>query len=99
MLGLLYSAEGNISPAGQPYEGLTGRESNPAADGTPVPVFTIEPTDPEAYYMPGADPGEGYTATNSQLFGTTTAPTPAAAGNQGFVTDFAYTLGWETKEK
>jgi phospholipase C len=99
MLGLLYSAEGNISPAGQPYEGLTGKESNPAADGTPVPVFTIESTDPEAYYMPGADPGEGYTATNSQLFGTTTAPTPAAAGNQGFVTDFAYTLGWESKEK
>src|SRR6202041_3263722 len=59
----------------------------------------IESTDPEAYYMPGADPGEGYPATNSQLFGTTTAPTPAAAGNQGFLTDFAYTLGWESKEK
>jgi phospholipase C len=99
MLGLLYSAEGNISPAGQPYEGLTGKESNPATDGTPVPVFTIEPTDPNAYYMPGADPGEGYTATNSQLFGTTTAPTPAAATNRGFVTDFGYTLGWESKEK
>jgi hypothetical protein len=25
-------------------------------------VFTIEPTDPKAYYMPGADPGESYTA-------------------------------------
>ncbi len=99
MLGLLYTADGNISPAGHPYEGLTGKESNPAADGTSVPVFSIESTDPNAYYMPGADPGEGYTATNSQLFGTNTAPTPAAAANRGFVTNFAYTLGWEAREK
>jgi phospholipase C len=25
MLGLLYSASGNVSPSGQPFEGLTGQ--------------------------------------------------------------------------
>ena len=93
MLGLLYSANGNVSPAGQPFEGLTGTESNPGTDGSAVPVFTIAPADPNAYFMPGADPGEGYLATNDQLFGSTTAPSPPVAANNGFVTDFSYTLG------
>jgi len=98
MLGLLYSANGNVSPAGQPFEGLTGKESNPGTDGSPVTVYSVKPTDNYAYYTPGADPGEGYSATNSQLFGTTTAPNPPVATNNGFVTDFSYTLGWEAKE-
>jgi phospholipase C len=98
MLGFLYADAGNVSPAGQPFEGLTGQESNPGADGTAVQVFKIDPTDPNAYFMPGADPGEGYKSTNSQLFGATDAPTPPIATNNGFVTDFAYTLGWEGKE-
>ena len=74
MLGFLYAGSGNVSPAGQPYEGLTGTESNPASSGPPVTVFKIEPTTPNAYYMPGADPGEGYMATNDQLFGSESAP-------------------------
>src|ERR1700679_4001887 len=86
MLGLLYAASGNVSPAGQPFEGLTGKESNPDTDGSAVSGFTIAPTDPSAYFMPGADPGEGYTATNSQLFGSTTPPAPPVATNSGFVT-------------
>src|SRR5580658_5841742 len=98
MLGLLYSASGNVSPAGQPFEGLTGKEFNPDTNGAPVSVFTIAPSNINAYFMPGADPGEGYSATNSQLFGATTAPTPPVATNSGFVTDFSYTLGWESKE-
>lgn len=98
MLGLLYAANGNVSPSGQPFEGLTGDESNPGTDGSPVPVFPIAPSDANAYFMPGADPGEGYSATNSQLFGSTTAPSPPLATNEGFVTDFSYTLGWESKE-
>lgn len=98
MLGLLYSATGNVSPTGQAFEGLTGAESNPDTDGSAVQVFTIAPTDSNAYFMPGADPGEGYTATNSQLFGTTTVPTPPVATNDGFVADFSYTLGWESNE-
>jgi phospholipase C len=99
MLGLLYSANGNVSPTtGQPFEGLTGQESNLGSDGSAVPVFTIAPTDSSAYFMPRADPGEGYSATNSQLFGSTTAPTPPVATNSGFVSDFSYTLGWESTD-
>jgi phospholipase C len=98
MLGLLYSASGNVSPSGQPFEGLTGEESNPDANGAPVSIFTIAPSDSNAFFMPGADPGEGYSATNSQLFGATTPPTPPVATNNGFVTDFNYTLGWEANE-
>jgi phospholipase C len=98
MLGLLYSGSGNRSPLGQPFEGLTGKESNPGMDGAPVSVFTIAPSGAKAYFMPGADPGEGYAATNSQLFGSNTAPTPPVATNKGFVTDYSYTLGWESKE-
>jgi phospholipase C len=98
MLGFLYASSGNVSPAGQAFEGLTGAESNPDDNGVAVPVFQIQPTDANAYFMPGADPGEGYSATNSQLFGTTKAPVPPVAINQGFVTDFSYTLGWEGPE-
>jgi phospholipase C len=99
MLGFLYADAKNKSPAGQPFEGLTGTESNPAAKGPSVKVFKIGPTGKYAYFMPGADPGEGYNATNSQLFGSMNAPTPPVATNKGFVKDFAYTLGWEATEK
>jgi phospholipase C len=99
MLGFLYSKSGNVSPAGAPFEGLTGAESNPGVKGAAVPVAKIESSAPYAYYMPGADPGEGYSATNSQLFGSVKPPVPAVATNQGFVADFSYTLGWEAKEK
>ena len=97
MLGYLYADSGNVSPSGQPFEGLTGTESNPDASGQPVTVFKIEPNSPHPYYMPGADPGEGYMATNSQLFGSTTGPAaPAVPAMQGFVKDFAYTLSWQS---
>ncbi len=43
MLGSLYADSGNVAPAGQPDEGLTGSESNPDSNGQPVAVFTIEP--------------------------------------------------------
>jgi phospholipase C len=99
MLGFLYTDAGNKSPSGQPFEGLTGNESNPDSNGKPVTVFQIKATDQNAYFMPGADPGEGYAATNSELFQSTNAPTPPVATNQGFVTDFAYTLGWQSKSK
>ncbi|GAB2585694.1 phosphoesterase [Dyella jejuensis] len=100
MLGFLYTDAGNVSPSGQPFDGLTGKESNPGADGTQaVSVSKIQVATSSTYFMPGADPGEGYTATNAQLFGSTTAPVPPAATNQGFVSDFSYTLSWESKEK
>src|ERR1700684_4545552 len=91
MLGYLYSGSGNVSPSGQPFEGLTGTEANPDGSGNQVAVYPITPSTPSAYFMPGADPGEGYKATNNQLWGSDTAPaagTPAAM--TGFITDFAY---------
>jgi phospholipase C len=98
MLGFLYTAQGNTSPAGQPFAGLTGTESNPDSAGAAVTVSRIEPATPNAYFMPGADPGEGYMATNSQLFGSRNAPASSSQvpGCQGFVTNFAYTLNWES---
>ena len=60
MLGYLYSAQGNVSPSGQPFEGLTGSESCPDGKGGTVNVYPIAPSTPNAYFMPGADPGEGY---------------------------------------
>ncbi len=99
MLGFLYTANGNVSPSGQPFGGLTGQESNPDSSGGSVQVFQIQAGDSNAYFMPGADPGEGYSATNSQLFGSITAPTPPIATNNGFVADYSYTLGWESTEQ
>jgi len=98
MLGYLYP--GNVTPAGQPFDGLTGSESNPDGSGNDVTVSQIQPSASNAYFMPGADPGEGYLATNQQLYGTDATPASgAAAPMTGFVTDYAYTLGWETTEK
>jgi phospholipase C len=97
MLGFLYTSEGNVSPTGQPFEGLTGTESNPDSSGNAVTVFQITASTPNAYFMPGADPGEGYKATNDQLYGSDNGPTATGqqATCQGFVKDYAYTLGWE----
>jgi phospholipase C len=100
MLGYLYADSGNVSPSGQPFEGLTGNESCPDANGNQVSVYQITPSTPNAYFMPGADPGEGYKATNDQLWGSDNPPasrTPATM--QGFVKDFAYTITWETNDK
>ena len=99
MLGYLYADQGNVSPLGHQFEGLTGKESNPDGKGGSVSVYKIQSTDPHPYFMPGANAGEGYLNTNSQLFGTEQAPSPIVpATNQGFVTNFAYTLSWETPE-
>jgi phospholipase C len=98
MLGFLYADQGNVSPAGHAYEGLAGTESNPGTSG-PVTVYRITPATPNAYFLPGADPGEGYMATSNQLFGSESAPagSPVPTMN-GFVKDFAYTLGWQSRE-
>src|SRR5215469_11176831 len=85
MLGFLYTAQGNRSPAGQPYEGLTGNESNPGTDGKPVKVFKITSDMKNAYFMPGCDPGEDYVAVNQQLFDSVDPPSPPIAKNQGFL--------------
>jgi phospholipase C len=90
MLGYLYHDTGNTSPLGQPFEGLTGHESCPGSNGQAVPVRQITPRTPTAYLLPGADPGEGYAATNNQLYGSQAAPPAGAvAPMTGFVTDYA----------
>ena len=100
MLGYLYAGSGNVSPTGQPFEGLTGTESCPDGSGNQVSVYQITPSTPNAYFMPGADPGEGYKATNTQLWGSTAAPASGSVPPMnGFDTDFAYTIRWETTDK
>jgi phospholipase C len=98
MLGYLYADASNVSAAGQPFEGLTGAESNPDGSGHPVAAYRLTADDPNVYLSPGADPGEGYKATNDQLFGTESPRAGASPTNDGFVTDFASTLVWEAKD-
>ena len=85
MLGYLYAGSGNVSPSGQPFEGLTGNESCPDSSGNPVGVYQITPSTPNAYFMPGADPGEGYKATNDQLWGCDNPPASGTAGHHAGV--------------
>ena len=95
MLGFLYPEKSG--PNGTPFEGLTGTESNLDTTGNVVTVHPIDATEPGAYFMPGADPGEGYANTNSQLFGTGKPPSPPVATNSGFVTNFAAAIAWDAE--
>ena len=88
MLGFLYEANGNKSAAGQPFEGLTGNESNPDGTGREIKVFKIDHTAKHPYLMPGADPGEGFYNTNNQLFSTDDPAPGAIPTNKGFVMNF-----------
>ncbi|HME48295.1 alkaline phosphatase family protein [Mycobacterium sp.] len=93
MLGFLYADSENVSPlTKQPFEGLTGKESNSDATGTSIPVTALAQGTPNVYFTPGADPGEGFLATNMQLFGKASPTAGTSATNSGFVTDFAATL-------
>ena len=92
MLGFLY-------PAGPAFEGLTGSESNTDASGNTVTVYQIDHTATGAYFMPGADPGEGYANTNAQLFGTGNPPSPPVATNSGFVTNFADAISYDQRSR
>ncbi len=90
MLGYLYANSKNVSPTGDSFEGLAGTESCPGSDGSPVVVYPLTPSTPELYFMPGADPREGYHAANRQLYGTPGAPAAGAVpAMTGFVVDFA----------
>jgi phospholipase C len=90
MLGYLYADSANVSPAGDPFEGLTGTESCPGSDGSPVGVYQLTSSTPGVYFRPGADPGEGYQATNEQLYGSASAPQAGVVPPMsGFVTNYA----------
>ena len=95
MLGFLYP--GKQGPNGQPFEGLLGTESSIGTDGKPVTVFQIDVSKPGAYFMPGADPGEGYANANSQLFGSGSEPTPLVATNSGFVANFDAAIAYDQR--
>jgi len=88
MLGFLYADAGNRSPIGNPYEGLTGNESNPDDSGKIVKVYKIDQQAAHPYLMPGADPGEGFQNTNLQLFSTDDPQKGVIPSNQGFVINF-----------
>jgi phospholipase C len=47
--------------------------------------------------MPGADPGEGFAATNLQLYAPGAPSGDATPTMNGFVTDFSTTLAWEER--
>ena len=88
MLGFLYADSGNVSPAGHPFDGLTGEEWNPDDLGGQVRVYKIQASDPHPYLMPGADPGEGFQNTNYQLFNNDDPAPDAVPDNKGFVLNF-----------
>lgn len=97
MLGYLYADNNNKSPLGHQFEGLTGNESNTdSKSGEVYKVFKITNDSKYSYFMPKADPGEGYVNTNLQLFGKTYPPFDASAQrNQGFVDDFADAIAFD----
>ena len=88
MLGFLYASNGKKSTTGQPFDGLTGNESNPDDAGRQIKVFKIDNNSPHPYLMPGADPGEGFHNTNYQLFSTDDPTSGQVPSNQGFVINF-----------
>ena len=85
LIGFLYTSNGNKSPSGDSYDGLTGNETNPShPNGTdPVRVSrnTTSPT------VPTPDPHEEFEFITEQLF------TPPGTRNQGFVIDYATVRG------
>jgi len=87
MLGFLYDGT-NKSATNQPFEGLTGDESNPDDTGREMQVYKIDQTAPHPYFMPGADPGEGFQNTTYQLFSTEIPAEGAIPTNKGFVMNF-----------
>jgi phospholipase C len=95
MLGFLYPNKSG--PDGQPFEGLLGSESNDNSGGQPVTVFPIDASVTGAYFMPGADPGEGYANTNVQLFGSGKPPDPPTPTMAGFVASFAAAIPFDQR--
>ena len=75
MLGFLYQDSNNVSPlTGQPFEGLTGNETNPMPRNRLIKVFPIGTPNPDVpaavgrpYFIPGRDPGEQFQDVNDQL--------------------------------
>jgi hypothetical protein len=69
-LGLINANQGNRPSSGQAFEGLSGNATDRDGEGNAVPGFGIAPTEQKRVLQAGAAPGEGYVATNLQLFGS-----------------------------
>ncbi len=95
MLGFLYAENNNRSPTGQAFDGLTGNEVNPDRAGRDVRVFKIDGAHPHPYFMPGADPGEGFYNTNIQLFSSENPAARAVPTNKGFVVNFENAIAYD----
>jgi phospholipase C len=80
---------GKLKPKSADYDGLTGDEQNPNANGPAVPAWNSPGTDETTMSTPDPDPGEEWTDINMQLFGTPspTSPTPPASMS-GFVENY-----------
>jgi phospholipase C len=99
MLGFLYEKTGNKSPTGQKFEGLTGNEFNEDDDGTKAKIFKIAADSKvHPYFMPGADPGEGFQNTNIQLFSTDKPDPGARPTNSGFVKNFKTAIAYDVSK-
>jgi len=85
LIGFLYTDDKNRSPNGDPYDGLTGDETNPDPKGKPVQVKR----ELKISNVPNPDPGEEFQHINMQLFSTQAPPPGAVPSNQGFVLDYA----------
>ena len=95
MLGFLYDQGNNLPPRGQQFDGLTGNETNPDANGKLVTITRITNQTPNAYWYPLCNPGEGFKNYNQQLFDIDlnhAVPVPPNANNQGFVKNFTTAL-------
>jgi len=97
MLGYLYFdfKKNQPSRSKQEFDGLTGNESCPDQAMTEVKVFPITSTTPHPYNMPGANPREGFLATNVQLFGTENPQSGVIPNNKGFIASFAAGISFD----
>jgi phospholipase C len=79
---------GTLYPKSDSFEGLSGTEQNPDANGTPVVVWNSPGTDEITVRIPNPDPGELWTDINMQLFGNS-APVPGQRPTMvGFVQNY-----------
>ena len=94
MLGFLYADSGKRLAADEAtVRGSDGQRGQSGCHRRIRPGPRIAPAGTEYVdFTPGADPGEGFLNTNTQLFGNAHPAAGTRATNGGFVTDFAATL-------
>src|SRR3974377_2283283 len=80
---------GTLYPKSYSFEGLSGDEHNPDANGSPVPVWNKPGTDETTMRIPNPDPGALGTDTTNHVFGSPTAPDPGQVpAMDGFVKNY-----------